>query len=159
LILSGSSLLRPGLPFALLTPSYNYVTAVSLEENPLPHGLILTKYVYVPDLDALENQMLEVQALGSGALEEWYKGLEISGKIRQDDATRFELWEASMAAHVKVAPLPQEATQFSAQRPTGLPLAPSIFSDRFEKPASVRSPRRPTSPHGSQYSGYSTGRL
>jgi hypothetical protein len=135
------------------------VTTVSLEENPLPHGLNLTKYVYVPDLDALENQMLEVQALGSGALEEWYKGLEISGKIKQDDASRFELWEASMAAHVKVALVTQEATRFSAQKTTGMPLAPSIFSEHFERPASVKSQPRPTSPHGSQYSGYSTGRL
>lgn len=39
------------------------------------------------------EKLQEVRALGSAACEEWYKGLENTGRQRINDASRYERWE------------------------------------------------------------------
>lgn len=92
-------MLRPGLSFAIFTPSFNYVTSASLRQNQTSPELKLAKYYYRPDIDELENKLVEVQALGSAAAEEWFKGLQASGQEKQADAERLEQWELGFASY------------------------------------------------------------
>ncbi|KAK5026281.1 hypothetical protein LTR13_010062 [Exophiala sideris] len=93
LLLSGSSVLRPGLPYAVLTPLMHYIPSAVLERTQLPPQLELTKYYFKPQLEELQAQLRNVQPLGVSALEEWYKGLETYGQQANLDATRFDQWE------------------------------------------------------------------
>lgn len=84
----------PGLTFAFFTPSFNFVTSISLR-SAVPANLQLTKYFFQPQIDELQREMDEAKALGFAAAQEWYKGLEKAGKDRLSDSLRWEQWEAS----------------------------------------------------------------
>ena len=156
-MLSGSSVLRPGLPFALFTPSFNYVTSAALRQQDPPAALALTKYFLIADIEEQENQLLEVQALGTAAVQEWFKGLQQAGKQRQEDAERVEQWEFNFAARMQFGP----ATSGSALRPKSpTPSLPSIVSANSQSwtiahsfDAGLASPSRPLSVRDLQYSG------
>ena len=101
-MLSSSSVLIPGLPFAVFTPSLNYVTTTTLRQNQPPANLSLTKHYFLPQVQALEAGMAAARALGQATIEEWYKGLEQRGKSQMSDAVRFEQWEASVTSQVHI---------------------------------------------------------
>ncbi|ETN37080.1 uncharacterized protein HMPREF1541_08070 [Cyphellophora europaea CBS 101466] len=160
LLLSNSSFLRPGLPFAVFTPSFNYVTSVNLEKDEPPAKLQLTKYFYRPDVDELENRVIEVRGLGDAVVEEWSKGLETSGKARQDEAARLEKWELSFAAQLHIGPTTfsiPDSTMPSIMTPETHLSAPSHASSTYHShDVSMTSPPRPSSAQSSQLSGFTT---
>jgi hypothetical protein len=85
----------PGLPFAFFTPSLNFVTSLTLRSTAPPPNLQLTKYYFQPQIDKLQRKLDDAKALSLAAAEEWYKGLEMSGKQMLADAARWEQWEVS----------------------------------------------------------------
>jgi hypothetical protein len=85
----------PGLPFAFFTPSLNFVASLTLRSTTSTPNLQLTKYYFRPQIEALQRKLDDAKALSMAAAEEWYKGLEISGKQLLADAARWEQWEAS----------------------------------------------------------------
>ncbi|KAK5044377.1 hypothetical protein LTR84_011327 [Exophiala bonariae] len=95
LLLSSSnpSKLYPGLPFAFLTSTMDYVPSVVLQQIDRPPRVKLSKCYYIPQLKELELKIKDVEALGSAATEEWYKGLEEIGRQLNHDATRMDQWE------------------------------------------------------------------
>lgn len=93
MLVSSLSVLRPGLPFAIFTQSLNYVPSAIIQQREPPPRLELVKYYFRPQLLELQSVFNEVQALGSAAASEWYKGQEGSGYQRNADAARFEQWE------------------------------------------------------------------
>ena len=92
-LLSSSSILLPGLPFVLLTPSMDYVTSTTLRQTQPPANLHLTKYFFQPQIDRLSQELSEARELGEAAKTEWYKGLEARGRDYAMDAARLEQWE------------------------------------------------------------------
>lgn len=156
-MLSGSSMILPGLPFAVLTPSFNYVTSVALHQQDPPPELRLTKYYYAPDIEALENQLVEVQMLGKAATQEWYKGLHSSGKEKRDDAERLEQWETSFAARLLIKPNPVLRGPLVKPPSPSLPSTVSVqtrpLTHAYSNDASLTSPSKPFSEGSSQYSG------
>lgn len=53
----------------------------------------LSKFYFRPQLEELQAEFGDVQALGPPATAEWYKGLESTGQERNTDAARFDHWE------------------------------------------------------------------
>jgi hypothetical protein len=92
---SASSALMPGLPFAFFTPSLNFVASLTLRSTTPPPNLQLTKYYFQPQIDTLQRKLDDAKALSLAAAEEWYKGLEMSGKQVLADSARWEQWETS----------------------------------------------------------------
>ena len=54
--------------------------------------LKMDKHYYKPHIEDIKRRLSEARALG--AVEEWMKGLSSEGKERNDDAVRWEQWEA-----------------------------------------------------------------
>ena len=143
LLLSSSSVLSPGLPFAVFTPSLNYVASITLHQSQPPPKLSLTKYYFRPQVQALDAKMTGVRSLGQAATEEWYKGLEASGRSQMSDAARFEQWEASMTSQVQfnsssARRLSSSAsTSPAATSPAHSIASSAVYSNQF----SLNSPR------------------
>ena len=137
------------------------MTAVNLDQNQPPLNLQLKKYFYQPDIDELEDKVIEVRALGNAVVEEWSKGLETSGRARREDASRFERWELNVSAQLHLDSGP--STFVEPARPLGPLLSsnPSVFSDasapRQSRDVDMTSPGRPLSAQSSRYSGLTTG--
>lgn len=92
---SAFSPLTPGLPFAFFTPQLNFVTSLTLRNTTPPPNLQLTKYYFRPQIEELQRKLDDAKALSLAAAEEWYKGLDMSGKQMLLDIARWEQWEAS----------------------------------------------------------------
>jgi hypothetical protein len=90
---SDASGIRPGLPFAIFTPSLDYVPSVVLQQKDPPPQLQLTKYYFRPQIHQLQERLDEARQLGAAAVEEWYKGLDTTGQLAIAEATRFEHFE------------------------------------------------------------------
>jgi hypothetical protein len=71
----------------------DYVPAIILEQTAPPPQLRLTKYHFKPRLEQMQSEYDAVRALGSAALEEWFKGLESRGDRANLAAARFDRWE------------------------------------------------------------------
>ncbi len=93
MIVSSSSVLLSGLPYAVFTQFMDYVPSIVLEQTEPPPQLRLTKYYFKPQLAQLQSQYNETRALGNPVLEEWFKGLESSGARANQAAARFDRWE------------------------------------------------------------------
>lgn len=84
----------PGLPFAFVSSSNNYVTSIALRSAAPPSTLQLSKRYYKIHIDEIRNRLNDARELGKPSAEEWFKGLEIEGKERLEDVVRWEQWEA-----------------------------------------------------------------
>lgn len=115
---STSSALMPGLPFAFFTPSLNFVTSLTLRSLTPPPTLQLTKYYFRPQIDELRQKLEEAKALSLAAAEEWYKGLEMSGKELLADAARWEQWETS-GGLLSLATQYSKSSLLTTAQPTG----------------------------------------
>lgn len=115
---SASSALMPGLPFAFFTPSLNFVASLALRSTTPPANLQLTKYYFRPQIDALQRKLDDAKALSLAAAEEWYKGLEMSGKQTLANAARWEQWEVSGGLHSLATQL-NKPSPVTAVRRTG----------------------------------------
>ncbi|KAL9110070.1 MAG: hypothetical protein Q9227_005409 [Pyrenula ochraceoflavens] len=93
------SVLIPGVPFAFFTPSFDYVTALTLRNTSPPPDKQLTKFYFQAHLDDTMQKFADVKAMGPAAADEWFKGLENTGKEKLADAARWEQWEASGGLH------------------------------------------------------------
>ena len=87
------SALLPALAFGFFTPSFDYVSPVSLRTSSPPPNIPISKYYFQPHLEAIKGKFEEVRALGGAAAEEWFKGLENTGKEKLADALRWEQWD------------------------------------------------------------------
>ena len=106
-LLSSKSGLLSGLPFALFTPSLNYVTSVTLRQTQTPSGLQLTKYYFQPQIDDLDQEQTEVRSLGPAATQEWYKGLDTRGQTQMKEVARIEQWQLdSNRSPPRIDPVP-----------------------------------------------------
>lgn len=92
MLVSSSSALSPGLPFAIFTADLHYVPSIFLRNTSPPLGVQLTKFFFKPQLEELERERDDIQGFGTAVLEEWYKGLEARGREQNAIAARFELW-------------------------------------------------------------------
>jgi len=93
MLFSTSSALMPGLPFAIFTPSLNYISSATLSQLQLPPRLQLTKYYFRPQVQDFEAKLREARALGESAAEGWFRGLEAASQEHMADDSRFEQWE------------------------------------------------------------------
>lgn len=91
-MMSDASPLRPGLSYALFTQTLHFVPQVFWQES-VPHNVDLQKYYYIPEIEFLQQEAESAQALGSGAVEEWVKGLPSRGRSIHNFAMRCEEWE------------------------------------------------------------------
>jgi hypothetical protein len=139
-LLSSQSILLQGLPFAVFTPSLNYVTSVTLRQTQPPARLQLTKYYFQPQIEELDRRQSEVRTLGPAATQEWYKGLEAHGKTQLADAARFEKWEQGSASQIQLETA--SAGQMSGSTSPALSMASSAM---YSHQMSLQSPHRPFS--------------
>ena len=58
-----------------------------------PSTLQLSKRYYKAHIDEIRNRLNDARELGTPSAEEWVKGLDIEGKERLEDVTRWEQWE------------------------------------------------------------------
>ncbi|EXJ88155.1 hypothetical protein A1O1_05083 [Capronia coronata CBS 617.96] len=123
LLVSGSSALLPGLPFAIFTPSLDYVASVVLRQVSIPPDIQLTKYYFKPQLEDLQRSRDGVRALGAAALEEWYKGLEDLGQQQIAAAARFDQWQLNSPFWKTSTPARGNTSQ------AGFPRASNIIQD------------------------------
>ena len=142
-LLSSSSILLPGLPFALFTPSMNYVTSTALRQTQPPASVHLTKYFFRPQIDELSQELLEARELGEAATTEWYKGLEARGRDHALDAARLEQWEAQNMPSYRL-----ELGQSSHQSDSTSPAHSAASTANHSHQLSVQSPHWPGSIQG-----------
>ena len=88
------SALLPALPFAFFTSTLDYVSPITVQANSPPPDITLSKFYYQDHLDAIKRKFEDVRALGGSTAEEWFKGLEGTGKDMLADALRWERWDA-----------------------------------------------------------------
>ena len=136
-----------------MTPSFNYVTSVTLRQTQPPARLALTKYYFRPQVESLKAQMDEVHALGQAALEEWYKGLEETGQAQLADAARFEQWDLSPASQMHFDPgAPHRMSISSSTSPSATSPAHSmdssaVYSHQMSMASPHYVPNMPTPQH------------
>ncbi|CAI6332198.1 unnamed protein product [Periconia digitata] len=93
LLFSSASALRPALPFALITSDHHYVPAYTLQAATTPPGLEISKFYYKKHVEDIEKELKDALSLGSGAAEEWSKGLEARGIECMRVVEQWERWE------------------------------------------------------------------
>ncbi|KAK3301178.1 uncharacterized protein B0H64DRAFT_32769 [Chaetomium fimeti] len=89
------SAIIPALPFVFLTQDRDVFTATMLEANQIPADLEVTKLFSKSDVQALQEEFLQVKDMGQGTVSEWLKGLPGRGSDIQHDASKWEKWESS----------------------------------------------------------------
>jgi hypothetical protein len=97
LLLSPSvpSILLPALPFVLTTDDIQVLSPSALGKGQFQVSSPLTKIFLSKHVAALKDEFLSVKNFGTGAAEEWLKGLEERGKEQRVDADRWEKWETN----------------------------------------------------------------
>lgn len=97
LLLSSSvpSPLIAALPFVFLTNELHVLPLVTLQNGQPPPTIQITKNFFLPQIDEIKREFLDVKSMGSATAEEWLKGLDDRGKQRRTDSIRWERWEAS----------------------------------------------------------------
>jgi hypothetical protein len=139
----------PGLPFAIFTPSLNYVSTFVLEKNGMPpQNLQLTKYYFRPQVDLLQGEMDNARVLGIAAAEEWYKGLEGSRKQKLATSARWEQWQSSGELRILLA------AKAESPRPVTKPQA-----HQFSNPPGPRPPSGVVPQYAPPLSGSTNGSL
>ena len=88
------SALLPALPFGFFTTTLDYISPIVLQANSPPPNVTMSKYYFQDHLDEIKRKFEEVRNLGASTAEEWYKGLEGTGRERLADALRWERWDA-----------------------------------------------------------------
>ena len=83
------SAIIPALPFVFLTRDRD----VFLDQPPA--DMQVTKLFPKSDVQALEEEFLQVRDMGQGTMGEWLKGLPGRGSSLQHDALKWEKWESS----------------------------------------------------------------
>ena len=156
MLLSSKSVLLQGLPFALFTPSLNYVTSVTLRQTQPPPRLQLTKYYFRPQIEELDQKQTEFRAFGPAAIQEWYKGLEARGQSYMKDAARFEQqWQPGAPSVLQHEPV--SAGQKSGSTSPALSMASSAM---YSHQLSFQSPYRPFSTQSTPlHPGFSAGKI
>ncbi|KAK4044581.1 hypothetical protein C8A01DRAFT_42762 [Parachaetomium inaequale] len=89
------SAIIPALPFVFLTQERDVFSATTLEYAQLPADLQVTKLFSKSDVEALQEEFLQVKDMGKGTVGEWLKGLPGRGSDLQHDASKWEKWESS----------------------------------------------------------------
>jgi hypothetical protein len=86
------SILISALPFIFLSPEGHVYTPTALKAANRPPTLQLTKYFLKSDITRIREEFEEVKALGSSAAEGWLEGLEMEGKDKMTESSRWEGW-------------------------------------------------------------------
>ncbi|KAF5632480.1 hypothetical protein F52700_6467 [Fusarium sp. NRRL 52700] len=97
LLLSSSfpSVLLPALPPVLVDADMHVVHPRAIQAGTVPPHIQVTKLFWSEHVEQLMLEFENVKALGSAAVEEWIKGLEIRGKQALADASRWEKWAST----------------------------------------------------------------
>ncbi|EME49965.1 hypothetical protein DOTSEDRAFT_68697 [Dothistroma septosporum NZE10] len=87
--------LRNGVTHGFLSPDLHFAAESVRQTVPggIPGNLRFSKIYYMTDLDAIKGEEESARALGSGAVDEWHKGLSARGKESMADSARWEKWE------------------------------------------------------------------
>ncbi|KAJ9647618.1 hypothetical protein H2204_000248 [Knufia peltigerae] len=134
----GSSVLLPALAYAILTSSLDYVPSTLLERTAPPSHVQLTKYYLKAHLEEMQAERGNVQALGTAALEEWYKGLESLGRDKLLDAAKLEQWELQGGPSKIAVPVADSA--FDTIQSTETPVAQDRPFPARAQPMQVNQP-------------------
>lgn len=103
----------------------------------------LTKIFLSEQVETLKDEFLSVKTLGTGAVEEWLKGLEERGKEKRLDADRWGKWELSGGLH-QIWLLQHSASPSTPNLPSIEPSAQIESSLTSKKPSpALREPSKP----------------
>lgn len=89
------SAIQDALPHVYLTRELNILHSPSADQGQLPADIQATKLFLRDDVEKLTGDFATARGMGSGAVEEWLKGLSGQGKETRHDASKWEKWEAS----------------------------------------------------------------
>ncbi len=140
------SAIIPALPFVFLTQDRHVFSATAVELGALPTDLQATKLFPKSNVEALQDEFLQVKDMGPGTVGEWLKGLPGRGSALQHDASKWEKWEASGGAS-KMRSLLYPGYEGKApaclpRKPlAGTPQAPLLGQDRRERTAEAAEQR------------------
>jgi hypothetical protein len=97
LLLSSSvpSPLMAALPFVFITEDLHAISANLIQQGQQPPNIQITKYFFKPHIEDIKKEFFQVKAMGTGTAEEWFKGLDNTGREKRNDASRWEKWEAA----------------------------------------------------------------
>lgn len=131
LLLSSSvpSPLMAALPFVFLSAELHVVASTTLQQGQPPTNMQIGKYFYKPHVEDIKQEFFKVKALGSGAAEEWIKGLETRGKDKRLDLVRWERWESSGGLQRMRSTEPMEANGTTGKIDLRLPVAVPMQPD------------------------------
>ncbi|KAF2860658.1 hypothetical protein K470DRAFT_257664 [Piedraia hortae CBS 480.64] len=122
LIMSPAASLRFGLPFALQTPELHYVPDfMRTQVGGIPQRIRAHRMYYRPDVEAIQADYVEAKGLGSGAADEWTKGLTDRGHEAMADAARWEKWESQTRPIDLAALIGERDLDTDINRKRGLP--------------------------------------
>ena len=126
------------LPFVFLTRDRD----VFLDQPPA--DLQVTKLFSKSDVEALQEEFLQVRDMGQGTMGEWLKGLPGRGSSLQHDALKWEKWESS-GGIAKMCSLLYPG--YESKPPLLLPRKPSVdgaLAPPFDQGRHERSAERAT---------------
>jgi len=89
------SAILPALPFVFLTQDRDVFSAAAFEQSQLSADVQVTKLFSKSDVQALQEEFLQVRDMGQGTVAEWLKGLPGRCSDLQHDASKWEKWESS----------------------------------------------------------------
>ncbi|KAG9253599.1 uncharacterized protein F5Z01DRAFT_675007 [Emericellopsis atlantica] len=94
IILAGKtpSFLLPGIPVASVAPYRKVVPPSALKAGRVPAGTPIVKMYWKSHVTQIEANFQRVKLLGTGALEEWLKGLQLRQSSMLKDMDRLESW-------------------------------------------------------------------
>ncbi|KAI1137057.1 hypothetical protein F5Y05DRAFT_414778 [Hypoxylon sp. FL0543] len=97
LLLSPSvpSLLRPALPFVLMSSEMDTISSDALQRGLIQPNLQVTKIYLSEHVEELKQEFLSVESMGGATAEEWFKGLDARGKESLNDSMRWEKWSST----------------------------------------------------------------
>lgn len=83
------------LAFVFITDDLHVIPANLIQQGQPPPNTQITKYFFKSHIEDIKQEFFKVKAMGTGTAEEWFKGLDNTGKEKRNDAGRWEKWEAT----------------------------------------------------------------
>lgn len=132
------SAIIPALPSVFFTQNCDVVPATTFEQAPPPATLQATKLFSKSDVEALQEEFLQVKDMGQGTVGEWLKGLPRRGSDLQHEASKWEKWESSGGTARMCSML---YPGYERRRPVSLPPKPSANPPHTPLPTQGRLER------------------
>jgi hypothetical protein len=68
------------LPFVFITEDLHAISANLIQQGQQPPNIQITKYFFKPHIEDIKKEFFQVKAMGTGTAEEWFKGLDNTGR-------------------------------------------------------------------------------